>query len=599
MVIAAAASADAGLAVKEALVFLFAAGVIVPLARRFKIPAVVSFLLAGIALGPFGLGRFVDEWAPLEFLTMSDPAGAAPFAELGVLFLLFLLGLELSVDKLWALRRTVFGTGALQTGISALAIGLVAYSFGFSAIPAAAIGLAFALSSTAIVMQVLIEQKRAATTVGRTALGVLLFQDVMVAPILIFVGFAGADATGAALLPAIGEALVQGVAAIAIIILIGRFLLARVFHLAASTGGRDFLMAITLFTIVGAAALTFSAGLSLALGAFMAGLLLGETEFRHQTEVDLEPFKGLLLGLFFMTVGMGIDLVVVAGIWEQVLVWVMVLLVMKTLIAFVAARLFAAPTKPSLEAAFLLAPAGEFAFVIIAAAVAAGLFVPGETVLLSAVAGLSMVLIPAMGSFGASLAGLFSHSDEDVPEVAPTIDDLSELSDHVVIAGFGRVGHVIADILRAEQATVVALERSAPRVAFGRREGWPIFYGDAANEDILKGVGAERASLFMVTVDDPAAAMDMVKAVRRLRPMAPVFVRANDADHAQRLKDAGATFVIPDAIEAGLQMAGRALNEFGYDGETVRDRLAAERGKEYRRADNKGDDEELRVDSAE
>lgn len=582
MVLAAGAP-DAGLAVKEALVFLFAAGVIVPLARSFKVPAVVSFLLAGIALGPYGLGRFTDVWPPLEFLTMSDPEGAAPFAELGVLFLLFLLGLELSVEKLWALRRTVFGAGALQTGLSALAVGLVAYSFGFAPIPAAALGLAFALSSTAIVMQVLIEQKRAATTVGRTALGVLLFQDIMVAPILIFVGFAGADAASGALLPAIGQALVQGVAAVAIIVLIGRFLLARVFRLAASTGGRDFLMAITLFTIVGAAALTFSAGLSLALGAFMAGLLLGETEFRHQTEVDLEPFKGLLLGLFFMTVGMGIDLMVVADIWEQILTWVTVLIVLKVVIAFVAARLFAAPSQPSLEAAFLLAPAGEFAFVILASAVAVGLFAPEETVLLSAVAGLSMILIPIMGVLGGRLAGRIK-SGEDEPAPAPAVEDLAELTDHVVVAGFGRVGHVIADILRAEQATVVALERDAGRVAFGRKEGWPIFYGDAANPDILKGVGAERASLFMITVDDPRAAMEMVKAVRILRPIAPVFVRANDADHARRLKEAGASFVIPDAIEAGLQMAGRALSEFGYDGETVRDRLAAERDTEYRRA---------------
>ncbi len=581
MVIAAGA-ADAGLAVKEALVFLFAAGIIVPLARRFKVPSVVSFLLAGIALGPFGLGRFTDAWAPLEFLTMSDPAGAAPFAELGVLFLLFLLGLELSIERLWALRRAVFMAGSLQAGVSAIAVGGVAYAFGFDPIPAAALGLAFALSSTAIVMQVLIEQKRAATTVGRTALGVLLFQDLLVAPILIFVGFAGADASGTALLPAIGKALVQGVAAVAIIVLIGRFLLARVFHLAASTGGRDFLMAITLFTIVGAAALTFSAGLSLALGAFMAGLLLGETEFRHQTEIDLEPFKGLLLGLFFMTVGMGIDLVIVASIWEQILVWVSVLLILKVIIAYAAARLSGAASKDALEAAFLLAPAGEFAFVVMAAAVTAGLFVPEQTVLLSAVAGLSMILIPIMGHLGGHLAGRFA--DKQGEPVVPAVADLAEIADHVIIAGFGRVGHVIADILRAEKATVIALERSAPRVALGRKEGWPIYFGDAANTDMLKRVGAERASLFMITVDDPDAAMSMVKAVRALRPAAPVFVRAKDSEHARQLKEAGASFVIPDAIEAGLQMAGRALDEFGYDGETIRDRLAAERDTEYRRA---------------
>ena len=568
-----------GVAVKDAMVFLFAAGVIVPVLKQLRVPAVVGFVLAGIALGPFGLAVFSDAVPWLGYFTMTDPAAAAPFAELGVLFLLFLLGLELSFEKLWALRRVVFGTGLVQATGSAIIIGLIAWFLGLSPIAATVVGLALALSSTAIVMQLLIDQRKVATPVGQTSLGVLLMQDVLVAPILIFVGFAVAESSGP-LLPTIGNALVQGLVAVAIIVLIGRYVLARVFRLAANTGGRDFLMAITLFTIVGAAVLTYSAGLSLALGAFMAGLLLGETEFRHQTEVDLEPFKGLLLGLFFMTVGMGLNLAAVWAMWPQVLTGLAVLIVVKTLVAFVASRIFAGGTPLSLRAAFLLAPAGEFAFVIMAAAAAGGLFLPEQVTLISAIAGLSMILIPGMGWLGGMVASVFEGDDRS--HLQP--QDLSGLKGHVVVAGYGRVGGAIADILQAEAVEIVILEQDANRASRGQAEGRTVFFGDASRPEILNLIGAQEAALFLVTIDDPQAATSIVKTIRETRPDASILTRAQDLDHAELLRAAGASFVIPDAIEAGLQMAGRALSEFGYDNETVRDRLAAERDREYRRA---------------
>ncbi|MEM8921409.1 MAG: cation:proton antiporter, partial [Pseudomonadota bacterium] len=266
--------------IKDALVFLFAAGIVVPLLRLGKIPAVAGFVLAGAALGPNGLGALADKWSVLSFFAVTDPGAAAPFAELGVLFLLFLLGLELSFEKLWALRRVVFGAGVLQAGVSAALIGGVAYALGLSAFASVTIGLALALSSTAVVMQVLIDERRAATPVGRTALGVLLLQDILVAPILIFVSFVARDAMGegdAGVVSVILDALLQGVIAIGVITLIGRYALRPIFHVAAYGGGRDFLMALTLLVVVGAAVITASAGLSLALGAFLAGLLLGET----------------------------------------------------------------------------------------------------------------------------------------------------------------------------------------------------------------------------------------------------------------------------------------------------------------------------------
>lgn len=298
--------------IKDLLVFLIAAGILVPAMRWLKMPTIIAFMLAGVGLGPYALGHFAEDYPVLTFFSITEPEAALPLAELGVLFLLFLLGVEFSFQRLWALRKVVLGAGGMQTLLSAAVIALAGWALGLDPAVSLILGLALALSSTAIVMQVLVEEKRAAQPVGRTSLGVLLFQDIMVAPILIFVGFVGlnSDANlGGVLL----DALIRGLIAIAVIWVIGNFLLGRVFRLAAASGGRDFLMALTLLTVVGAAAITYSAGLSVALGAFLAGLLVGETEFKHQTEVDLEPFKGLLLGLFFMTVGMSLDLPAIAG----------------------------------------------------------------------------------------------------------------------------------------------------------------------------------------------------------------------------------------------------------------------------------------------
>ncbi|WP_340691364.1 cation:proton antiporter [Hyphomonas sp.] len=565
--------------VKDALIFLFAAGVVVPVFRYLRLPSVVGFILAGIVLGPYALGSLVHVQPLLEYVSISDPEAAAPFAELGILFLLFLLGLEFSFEKLWSLRRAVFGAGGLQSMLSAAAIAGAVYWAGLPAEAAIICGLALALSSTAIVMQILIEQKRAARPVGRTALSVLLFQDILVAPILIFIGFLGMteDTNVSSVLI---EAAVNGLIAIAFIMLVGRFALRPVFRLAATVGGRDFLMALTLLTVVGAATITATAGLSLALGAFLAGLLLGETEFKHQTEVDLEPFKGLLLGVFFMTVGMALDLPSLVTQPGLILGGLAAMLVAKFVIAFLASRLFAGDRSVSLETASLLAPAGEFAFVVVAAAGAAGVLDAGTSGNIAAIAGLSMLLIPVLGRLG-SLAAARLEGDEPA---APLDADFSDLKGHVIIAGFGRVGETVARILTEEDTEIVALERSALRLAKARKHGWQVFLGDAARPEILHSAGADGARLFVVTVDDVAAAEAMVTSFHKLHPDVPIVVRARDHEHAARLRRAGASQVIPDAIESGLQMAGRALAEFGYDEETVRSRLAVERTEEYRRS---------------
>lgn len=561
--------------IKDAVVFLVAAGLVVPILRAIKLPAVVGFILAGIALGPSGFSAFSDQIPILEYVTLSDPQAAAPFAELGILFLLFLLGLELSFQKLWALKRTVFGAGTLQAILSALIIGYGLALFGLSATEAAIIGLALALSSTAIVMQILVERKRAATPVGRSALGVLLFQDILVAPILIFVGFT-ASRGEADLAAVLLQATLNGFLALGIIFIIGRFLLRHLFHLAINAGGRDFLMAITLLTVVGASVITANAGLSLALGAFLAGLLLGETEFKHQTEIDLEPFKGLLLGLFFLTVGLAIDLNVVFENWAIILAGLAALLVVKLVIAFLALRVFVGDRGVSIETASLLAPAGEFAFVILGAGVAAGTVATANSTIISAIVALSMLLIAGCWRVGRWVAERSTPSDPDQVPV-----DASDSEGHVIVAGFGRVGRAVAHILEKEEAEIVGLDTNPATVAKQRAEGRRVYYGDGGRPEVLHKAGLAQAGLVVVTLDNQLTAENLVKTARDNRPEVPILARARDADHAQLLYQAGATYVIPDAIEAGLQMSARALEEMGYESESVRSRIAAERETEY------------------
>ena len=565
--------------IKDLLVFLIATGILVPAMRWLKVPTVIAFMLAGIALGPFALGLLARDYPVLEFFSISSPEAAMPFAELGVLFLLFLLGVEFSFERLWALRRVVLGAGGTQVMVSAALIAGAGIGFGLELPVAMIVGFALALSSTAIVMQVLIEGKRAAKPVGRATLGVLLFQDIMVAPILIFAGFAAmkAEANMAGVLI---DALFRGLIAIGVIFLIGRFALGRVFRLAAASGGRDFLMALTLLTVVGAAAITYSAGLSLALGAFLAGLLVGETEFKHQTEVDLEPFKGLLLGLFFMTVGMSLNLPSI----EDNIVWILgalaALIAGKFLIAYAACRFFAGNHPLSLEAALLLAPAGEFAFVILTAAQTSGVVTAEIATFAGAVAGLSMMTTPLLGQLARRLAAPKAAAEEGVPAQM----DARDLSDHVILAGYGRVGQSIARVLAIEEAEILALDREPDKIRLARKAGLHAYVGDAARGEFLNAASIQRAAMLIVTVDDADRAEAMVRAALEIRPDLTVIARAHDGDHMVRLTTAGAGHVVPEAIESGLQMVSIALEIFGYDTETVRDRIAQARDEEYRKA---------------
>lgn len=555
---------------REILVFLAVAGLVVPLVRRLGISPVLGFLVAGLVVGPHGLGRLAGEWPVLRTILITDTEGVAVIAEWGVVFLLFTIGLELSIPRLWSMRRLVFGLGSAQVLVSAAAIGAIAWAFGNGTIAATIAGLALALSSTAIVVQLLIEKMRLSAPVGRTSFGILLFQDLAVVPILFLVTVLGA-ATAEPLPLSFAIAIGQAAAVIAAILVVGRLIVRPVFRFVGGPENREFFMAAALLAIVGTAVITSLAGLSLALGAFLAGLLFADTEYRHQINSDIEPFKGLLLGLFFLSVGMTLDLGAVFGQLQWVLLSVAGLLVLKAAIVLGLALLFRTRFPVALESALLLAQGGEFAFVITGAALALGLLDPAFTQFLLSVVVTTMFLTPPIAAgarrLGAWLEG--RRMEEEEKEAGDF-----EASDHVVIAGFGRVGEMLARLLDQQRIPYLAVDRDPDRVARFREAGAPVHYGDAGDEHVLAQFNLERARAFVSTMDEADCAEHAVAAVRRRWPDLPVFARARDPEHGAKLRDLGAREVIPETTEASLQLGESLLGGLGFPDEAARQTIS-------------------------
>lgn len=559
---------------KDVVVFLAAAGILVPLLHRARLGAVLGFLVVGVLVGPYGLGAFADALPWLRHLTIDEPKRVEPLAEVGVVFLLFLLGLELSITRLWELRRYVLGLGAAQVGATALVSAGVVFLLGLGGRAALVLGLCLALSSTAVVMQLLKEQHRSASVVGRVALSVLLFQDVMLVPILFITGMFGGPEQNIAL--GLGRALLQATAVTVLIVLAGRYVLRPLLRFTGRTGNRELIMAISLLIIVGVAGLTEAAGFSAALGAFLAGAMLGETEYRHQIEVDLDPFKGLLLGLFFMTVGMSIDVGHMIGSFAFIGAALVVLIAGKAMLLFALARAFGLAAAAAAEVALLLSQAGEFTFVVLA--IAEGTIVTRETVqFVTVVVALSMMLTPALAVLAQRTGDSLKRRAHAAHEPK---DELGALADHVVIGGFGRVGQTIARVLESENIPLVALDADAQVVTQQRKAGRALFFGDASRGDLLDRVGAGRARAVVVTLDDPVLADRMVQTVLSRWPRALVLARAKDPGHAARLSKLGAVGVIPEAVEASVQLAGRVLEAVGLPDELVLARLSEARAEE-------------------
>ena len=556
-----------GIWLKDFFVFLAAAALVVPLFQRARIGAVAGFLLVGLAVGPYGLGRLAGEHEILRLVTIEDRARVEPFAELGVMFLLFLIGLELSLTRLWSLRRYVLGVGLVQFFGTGLAFTLIALLLGAGGTVAVLLGICAAMSSTAVVMQLLEEGGRSATPMGRVVLSVLLFQDLMVAPALF--GVELLSRKGSTLAGGLAEAVLQAMVALIVIVLAGRFLLRPLFRLAGKSGSRDLIMAMTILIVVGMAAASGAGGLSTALGAFLAGILLGESEYRHQIEIDLGPFKGLLLGLFFVTVGMSIDLAAVAESWAVIAGIVLALIVLKAAITFGAARLFGVSLGVATESGLLLAQAGEFGFIIISLSLSAELVPAPLAQLVIAVAGLSMLLTP----IGAALAVHVGRRLHEIDHRAHIPVDDGALTDHVIIGGYGRVGQAVARMLAAEHIPYIVLETNGELVSELSKQSAGVYFGDAARGEMLARAGAARARAFAVTINGRRAAERMVIAARRQNPNALVLARAIDRAHADRLVELGAVALVPETVETSLQLGGRLLGAFGLSESDIETRL--------------------------
>jgi len=544
---------------KEFLIVLGVAGLVVPLFLRIGVNAVVAFLLVGILLSPDVMGRFAQNLPILEYVNIANTESISHIAELGVVFLLFLIGLELSFERLRIMRRLVFGLGGLQVVVSLAAIAATAVALGFDIRAALVAGAALSLSSTAIVVQLLSDSKRLGSQTGRTSFAILLMQDLAVIPLLLLVPILGQRMEGNILVSVL-LALLQASIAVALIVVVGRFLLRPLLRLVSRTGSSDLFMAATLLIAVGTGAVASLAGISMTLGAFIAGLMLAETEYRRAIEAVIEPFKGLLLGTFFLVVGLKLDLDMLFAEPLYTLGVAAVLVLLKGLILYLLARAFRVNRGAAIESAMLLGPGGEFGFVIAGAALATGLIDDPTSRNIVLVVTLTMIAIPFLAQAGAALTRSMRQQAKAATVETPLPDDHTP---RVIVAGFGRVGQLIASMLDEHKIPYLAVDADADLVAKARKNGLNVYYGNAANPEFLKRCGLDEARALAVTMDNQLRVDEVVKAARSERQDLKIIVRARDERHAQKLYGAGVTEAVPETVESSLQLGEALLVETG------------------------------------
>ncbi len=541
---AAAASPDF---LSPVLVFCAAAAIAVPLARQAGLSAVIGYLAAGAAIGPYGL-RFVTE-----------PATVSGVAELGVVLLLFIVGLELKLTKLWTMRVDIFGLGAAQLAVTGGLVAAVALLLGLRWDGAILLGLALALSATSIALQMVEERGALQDGYGRRTFAILLFQDMAIVPILALVPLFGAQTGGSMAMP---TALALG--ALALVILCGRYLLNPLFRLLAQSGAREVMTAAALLVVLGAAFLMHAVGLSMALGAFLAGVLLAESSFRHELEADIEPFRGLLLGLFFMSVGMGIDFALLRDWWWALALALPALFLAKILVAG-GLLAFTGSLKPdALKAGTLLAPVGEFAFVLIPLIAAAKLVPEGAAHFAMALAALSMVA----GPFAIKAVEAWIKRRKVVLPQAD-LAALQEAQGSVLVIGFGRFGQIVTQVLLSRGCSVTVIDKNVEAVRSAARFGFKIFYGDGTRLDVLRAAGAGSSRVIAICTDDRAATLAITDLLQSEFPLARLHVRAYDRRHALELMDRNVEFVMRETTLSALALGRETLLALGADEETA------------------------------
>lgn len=536
----------------DAIILLTAGVAVVALFQYLRLGAVLGYLVAGCLIGPYALG-LITETGTITLL-----------GEYGVVFLLFVIGLELPLDRIRVMRGPIFGLGLFQILVTACCISLVAIALGVSSVTALLIGAALSLSSTAIILTLLSDQGRLPTRFGRSVFGVLLMQDLAVGPLLAVVVAIGA--TGATLGAAdvtlgasLGLALIKMVAAIVVILGLGRWLLEGLYKRISSLRNSDVFAGFTLLVLLSAAALTELSGLSLAFGALLAGMLLADTPYRHQVAAEIQPFRGLLLGLFFMGVGMGVDLDLVVDRSGEIALIVTGLMALKATVMFAVARLSGLTSIESAEAGIYLSQGGEFAFVLFAAGLSSGLIDSSLAQILSVAVALTMLITPIAVRLTARVIARWELAKAIPIDVAES--DLQQLSGHFVIIGVGRVGREVASQLRDAGQSYVCLDLNPHAIAIARQKYIDVFFGDATRPEVLYAVGLNRAKGLVIAIDDPRKAVQMMNLVKYILPDLTVYARARDAEHALTLETAGAASTVPELIPTAQQLANLALEK--------------------------------------
>ncbi len=534
------------------IVSLLAAAVVaVPLFRRIGLGSVLGYLAAGLVIGPFGLALF------------ADPAAILHVAELGVVMFLFIIGLEMRPSHLWQLRGQIFGLGAVQIGTVIVALTAVGLAFGLSLMVAFIGAAGFVLTSTAIVFQVLGERGDIASPRGQKMVSVLLFEDMLIVPLLALVAFMApvqADVSAAGRLMDIAI----GVGAIAGLVVVGLWLLNPLFRVLAASKAREVMTAAALLVVLGSALLMELGGLSMAMGAFLAGVLLSESSFRHQLEADIEPFRGLLLGLFFLAVGMSLDLAVVAANWAMIAAMVPALMAAKGVCIYLVARLLRSGHVEALDRAVLMAQGGEFAFVLYAAAAGVGLIDAEINSNLTAIVVLSMVITPMLLILVRPLLRREGVSMDGV-------EASHDLRGSVLVIGFGRFGQVASQSLLAGRVNVSIIDANPERIRNAERFGFKVYFGDGTRLDVLEASGAGSAQAILVCIDDAGAATRIAQLVRTQFPQARLLVRAWDRQHARELQNAGVDFQIRETFESAMLFGRQALQTLGVDAVAARE----------------------------
>jgi len=532
----------------DALVILGAAGIVIPAFARFKVSPVIGFILVGILVGPAGLGALVARYPWLYHVTISDSHAIEPFAEFGITLLLFSIGLELSLKRLWAMRAAVFGVGAAELFGCAAVIGVALFAAGDNWGGSLGLGLALALSSTALVLPI------AGTTsaVGRSAFAMLLFEDLALVPIIFGLGAVGGRGGD------IVSVLIWGTIAIIAIFLVGRFLLPRLFAQAARTKSPELFLAISLLVVIAASLATTAAGLSPIVGALLAGVLIAETEYHSEVEVITAPFKGLALGVFLITVGMSLSLETLLAHWGDFVLALIGVVAVKSIVTFALLKLSKARSGVAAETSLLMSSPSETTLIVLGTASAAGLIAPQDAAFWQTVTALGLTITPALAEVGHAVARRLEAREALAPDL-----QLAEEGPGTVVIGFGRVGRMVADMLHEHGQPYIAVEADIDAVNAARRDGYSVLFGDVARSELVDRLNLGRAKALVLTMDDPVLTAHLTKRVRGWVPGLTIVARARDASHAAELYRAGVTDAVPETLESSLQLSEAVLVELG------------------------------------